>query len=152
MASGLAAETLAREVAAGAPLRQAAEAANAAVFARANDSIEHTGMGTTLTALVLEGDEGRLAHVGDSRALPAARRRAAAAHRRPLAGRGDGAARAASRPSEAAVHPHRSILSRALGHRAVRAHRRARRRPGAGRRPAALQRRPVRRRDGRGHP
>ena len=68
VASGLAAETLAAEVAKGTPLHAAAEAANAAVFQRAHDNLEQTGMGTTLTAFVLEGDTARFAHIGDSRA------------------------------------------------------------------------------------
>ena len=114
VASGLAAETLAREVAAGAPLRQAAKAANAAVFARANDNIEQTGMGTTLTALLLEGDEGRFAHVGDSRAyLLRGGELQQLTDDHSLVGEMVREGRLT--PGEAAVHPHRSILSRALG-------------------------------------
>ena len=45
VASGLAAETLAAEVAAGTPLHAAAEAANAAVFQRAHDNLEQTRHG-----------------------------------------------------------------------------------------------------------
>jgi PPM family protein phosphatase len=114
VASGLAAETLAAEVARGTPLHAAAEAANAAVFQRAHDNLEQTGMGTTLTAFVLEGATARFAHIGDSRAYLLR----------------DGELRLVSddhslvgemvrdgrlTEAEAAVHPHRSILSRALG-------------------------------------
>ena len=114
VASGLAAETLAAEVAKGTPLHAAAEAANAAVFRRAHDNLEQTGMGTTLTAFVLEGDTARFAHIGDSRAYllrDGELRQVSDDHS--LVGEmvRDGRLTEA----EAAVHPHRSILSRALG-------------------------------------
>ena len=114
VASGLAAETLAAEVAKGTPLHAAAEAANAAVFQRAHDNLEQTGMGTTLTAFVLEGDTARFAHIGDSRAYllrDGELRQVSDDHS--LVGEmvRDGRLTA----EEAAVHPHRSILSRALG-------------------------------------
>ena len=114
VASGLAAETLAAEVAEGTPVHAAAEAANAAVFRRAHDNLEQTGMGTTLTAFVLEGGTARFAHIGDSRAYllrDGALRQVSDDHS--LVGEmvRDGRLTA----EEAAVHPHRSILSRALG-------------------------------------
>ncbi len=114
VASGLAAETLAAEVAEGTPVHTAAEAANAAVFRRAHDNLEQTGMGTTLTAFVLEGSTARFAHIGDSRAYllrDGALRQVSDDHS--LVGEmvRDGRLTEA----EAAVHPHRSILSRALG-------------------------------------
>jgi len=114
VASGLAAETLAAVVAAGRPLLAAAEQANAAVFERAHDDLDHTGMGTTLTAVVLEDDTGHFVHIGDSRAYLLR----------------DGGLEQLSddhslvaemvregrlSEEEAASHPHRSILSRALG-------------------------------------
>ncbi len=114
VASGLAAETLAAEVAEGTPLLAAAEAANAAVFQRAHDNIEQTGMGTTLTALVLDGDTARFAHIGDSRAyLLRDGELSQVSDDHSLVGEmvRDGRLTA----EEAAVHPHRSILSRALG-------------------------------------
>ncbi len=49
-------------------LTHAVEAANAAVFRRAGEDPGLAGMGTTLTALVLQGNEAVVAHVGDSRA------------------------------------------------------------------------------------
>ena len=151
VASGLAAETLAAEVAEGTPLLAAAEAANAAVFQRAHDNLEQTGMGTTLTAFVLEGDTARfVAHRRQPR-LPAARRRAAAGQRRPLARRRDGARRPPDRRRggrpPAPQHPEPRP-----GHRAAGAHRRVHRGPAARRRAAALQRRPQRPGAGRRHP
>ena len=114
VASGLAAETLAAEVARGTPLHAAAEAANAAVFQRAHDNVEQTGMGTTLTAFVLEGDTARFAHIGDSRAYllrDGELRQVSDDHS--LVGEMVRDGRLTE--EEAAVHPHRSILSRALG-------------------------------------
>ncbi len=114
VASGLAAETLAAEVAAGTPLHAAAEAANAAVFRRANDNLEQTGMGTTLTAFVIEGATARFAHIGDSRAYllrDGELRQVSDDHS--LVGEMVRDGRLTE--EEAAVHPHRSILSRALG-------------------------------------
>jgi len=114
VASGLAAETLAAEVAGGTPLHAAAEAANAAVFQRAHDNLEQTGMGTTLTAFVLEGDTARFAHIGDSRAYllrDGELRQVSDDHS--LVGEMVRDGRLTE--EEAAVHPHRSILSRALG-------------------------------------
>ena len=114
VASGLAAETLAAEVAKGTPLHAAAEAANAAVFQRAHDNVEQTGMGTTLTAFLLEGDTARFAHIGDSRAYllrDGGLRQVSDDHS--LVGEMVRDGRLTE--EEAAVHPHRSILSRALG-------------------------------------
>jgi serine/threonine protein phosphatase PrpC len=114
VASGVAAETLAAEVAKGTPLHAAAEAANAAVFRRAHDNLEQTGMGTTLTAFVLEGDTARFAHIGDSRAYllrDGELRQVSDDHS--LVGEMMRDGRLTE--EEAAVHPHRSILSRALG-------------------------------------
>ena len=114
VASGLAADTLAAEVAGGTPLHAAAEAANAAVFRRAHDNREQTGMGTTLTAFVLEGGTARFAHIGDSRAYllrDGALRQVSDDHS--LVGEMVRDGRLTE--EEAAVHPHRSILSRALG-------------------------------------
>jgi PPM family protein phosphatase len=114
VASGIAAQTLAAEVAKGTPLHAAAEAANAAVFQCAHDNLEQTGMGTTLTAFVLEGDTARFAHIGDSRAYllrDGELRQVSDDHS--LVGEMMRDGRLTE--EEAAVHPHRSILSRALG-------------------------------------
>lgn len=114
VASGIAAEVLAREAAGGAPLLPAAEAANAAVFQHANDNVENTGMGTTLTAVRLEGDEGHVVHIGDSR-LYLLRRGALTQVTDDHSLVGEMMREGRLTPEEAAVHPHRSVLSRALG-------------------------------------
>jgi serine/threonine protein phosphatase PrpC len=49
-------------------LRGIAEGANARIHELAQSDASRSGMGTTLTAALLEGDELSLAHVGDSRA------------------------------------------------------------------------------------
>ena len=71
-------------------------------------------MGTTLTAFVLEGDTARFAHIGDSRAYllrDGELRQVSDDHS--LVGEMMRDGRLTE--EEAAVHPHRSILSRALG-------------------------------------
>lgn len=114
VASALAAETLAARFAAGEGIGVAARAANAAVFARAGERREESGMGTTLTAVAVDDDEGHFAHVGDSRAYrlrDGALEQLSADHS--LVGemvRGGQLTR-----EEAAAHPQRSVLSRALG-------------------------------------
>lgn len=72
IASRIACEVALRELtsAADAPtqrLQRAIEAANAAVLAEAAAKPELTGMGTTLTALLVEHGQAFLGHVGDSR-------------------------------------------------------------------------------------
>lgn len=114
VASALAAETLAAGVARGEPIAAAAQAANAAVYRHAQDDPEQTGMGTTLTAFVLEDGTARFVHIGDSRAYllrDGELRQLSDDHS--LVGEmvRDGRLSA----DEAALHPHRSILSRALG-------------------------------------
>jgi protein phosphatase len=49
-------------------LTEQVEAANREVFERSQADREVSGMGTTLTAALVEGEQVRLAHVGDSRA------------------------------------------------------------------------------------
>jgi protein phosphatase len=114
VASGLAAETLAAAVAEGRPLLAAAEQANAAVFKRANDDSDHAGMGTTLTAVVLADDLGHFVHIGDSRAyLLRGGVLEQLSDDHSLVGEMVRDGRLSE--EEAASHPHRSILSRALG-------------------------------------
>ena len=114
VASGLATETLAAKVREGSGLLEAAEAANAAVFAKAESDPDHTGMGTTLTAVLFEGDSGRFVHIGDSRAylLRAGELRQLSADHSLV---GEMVREGRLTEEEAAVHPHRSVLSRALG-------------------------------------
>lgn len=49
-------------------LARAAQAANLEVYALASERPEHQGMGTTLTALLIDDQVGIVGHVGDSRA------------------------------------------------------------------------------------
>jgi serine/threonine protein phosphatase PrpC len=88
--------------------------ANRAVFERSSRDPAVAGMGTTLTAAVAEAGRLRLAHVGDSRAylLRGAELRMLTedhtlVHRMVASGE--------ISPQEAEVHPHRSVLTRALG-------------------------------------
>jgi protein phosphatase len=88
--------------------------ANRAVFARGSSDRSVSGMGTTLTAALVDGDSVRLAHVGDSRAylLRAGDLRMLTedhtlVNRMVTSGE-------ISR-SEAEVHPHRSVLTRSIG-------------------------------------
>lgn len=114
VASSMAATTLATAVADGRPLAEAAAAANTAVYEHAAGSDERAGMGTTLTAFVLEADRARFAHIGDSRAYllrGGELRQLSDDHSLVAEMVRDGRLTA----EEAAVHPHRSILSRALG-------------------------------------
>lgn len=67
VASTLAVATLGERVAAGDALAQAATAANAKIYEQAAADPEHSGMGTTLTAVCLRGSRAEVVHVGDSR-------------------------------------------------------------------------------------
>jgi protein phosphatase len=69
VASATAIETLQDAYLGGQRLEQAVAAANAAVFAKGAGDASMRGMGTTLTAIALQGDStALLGHVGDSRA------------------------------------------------------------------------------------
>jgi protein phosphatase len=95
-------------------LRQAANAANVAVFDAAMADPALRGMGTTLTLATLAGTEALIAHVGDSRAyliVDGESRQLTADHSR---------AREMERiglvtGDQAAHHPARSVLTRSLG-------------------------------------
>ena len=115
VASSLALETIERMFAHGeGELVEQVREANRAVFERSTLDRAVAGMGTTLTAALLEGDHIRLAHVGDSRAYLVRDGRLrlltedhTLVHRMVLEGE--------LTEAEAEVHPHRSILTRALG-------------------------------------
>jgi len=114
VASELACATLAARVAAGDDAADAARAANAAVYDAAAGDPSLAGMGTTLTAMVLDGRRARFAHVGDSRAYllrDGELGQVTADHS--VVGQmiRDGELTV----EQAAVHPMRSILTRALG-------------------------------------
>jgi len=114
VASELACVTLVERTAAGDDLAAAAQAANAAVYAAAAADDALTGMGTTLTAMVLDGRVARFAHVGDSRAYllrDGELRQISLDHSVVGQMLRDGELTV----EQAAAHPMRSILTRALG-------------------------------------
>jgi len=67
VASAMAIESLHDGLAQGVPIADAIEAANTAVVTRAARELDLRGMGTTLTAGVLDGSRLVIGHVGDSR-------------------------------------------------------------------------------------
>ncbi len=98
----------------GGGLAEQVQEANRAVFERSMLDRAVAGMGTTLTAAVVEGDRLRLAHVGDSRAyllrdgeLRLLTEDHTLVHR--MVDEGEITER------EAETHPYRSVLTRALG-------------------------------------
>ncbi|MEX0743263.1 MAG: Stp1/IreP family PP2C-type Ser/Thr phosphatase [Actinomycetota bacterium] len=95
-------------------LTEQVEQANRAVFERSQSDRDVAGMGTTLTAALVQGAQVRLAHVGDSRAylyrdgeLQLLTEDHTLVHKMLMEGE--------ISESEAETHPHRSILTRALG-------------------------------------
>jgi protein phosphatase len=115
VASSLALQTLQRlsEAREGTLAEQVIEA-NRAVFERSQEDRSVAGMGTTLTAALVDGDRVHLAHVGDSRAylfrggeLSMLTEDHTLVHRMVVDGE--------ITEAEAETHPHRSILTRALG-------------------------------------
>ena len=115
VASQLALETLEAEFREGtAPLGQQIKDANAAVFERSQSDSSVKGMGTTLTAVVVRGMGAAFAHVGDSRAYllrGGELRQLTDDHT--LVNRMVKSGEISE--AEAEVHPHRSVLTRALG-------------------------------------
>jgi PPM family protein phosphatase len=88
--------------------------ANRVVYDRSQSDRSVSGMGTTLTAALIDGDTVHLVHVGDSRAyllrdghLTLLTEDHTLVHRMVMDGE--------ITPEEAETHPHRSILTRALG-------------------------------------
>jgi len=115
VASATALEALRAAVSSGRPLRDAVEDANRAVFEKASTDDSLRGMGTTLTAATLAaGDTLLVGHVGDSRAYllrDGELRQLTTDHSLVEELVRDGRLT----PDEAAVHPQRSIITRALG-------------------------------------
>ena len=95
-------------------LRYAVTNANREVFEASVQDPERAGMGTTLVALLVEEGRAALAHVGDSRAY-----RVAAGHIRQLTDDhsvvGELLRSHQISPDDARDHPHRHVLTRALG-------------------------------------
>lgn len=95
-------------------LAEQIEQANRAVFDRSQKDRSVSGMGTTLTAALIDGGRVHLAHVGDSRAylfrageLSLLTEDHTLVHKMVVEGE--------ITEEEAETHPHRSILTRALG-------------------------------------
>jgi protein phosphatase len=95
-------------------LAEQVEQANRAVYERSQQDRSVSGMGTTLTAALIDGGRVHLAHVGDSRAylfrdgdLSLLTEDHTLVHKMVMEGE--------ITEEEAETHPHRSILTRALG-------------------------------------
>jgi PPM family protein phosphatase len=95
-------------------LARAVKAANLAVIASAEKSRTRTGMGTTLTAAMVDGTHIAIAHVGDSRAylLHAGRLRRLTEDHSMVA---DLVRQGSITEEDARFHPQRSVITRALG-------------------------------------
>ena len=93
-------------------LRQAVEQANAKIVSEAQG--DKKGMGTTVTAGIMEGSRLHIAHVGDSRAymLRGGRLYMLTQDHSWVA---EQVRAGALKPEEAATHPRRNLLTRALG-------------------------------------
>ena len=99
-------------------LQHAFQAANDKIYSQSTTSAEHSGMGTTCTALVLKDEHAYIGHIGDSRVYRISKERivqltndhsnVAEMQRRGMITK-----------EEAKYHPERSLLYRALGSRAV---------------------------------
>lgn len=88
--------------------------ANAAVWEKAQSDRSLQGMGTTVTALFLDGSHGLIAHVGDSRAyLFRGGQLRQLTHDHTLVARMVGEGRITE--EEARHHPQRNVITRALG-------------------------------------
>jgi protein phosphatase len=115
VASRTAIEALRAAVASGSPINEAIGRANAAVLKRAEGDEQLSGMGTTMTAVVVVGAQQLLiGHVGDSRAYllhDGALERVTEDHSlvEELVREGR------LTPEQAEVHPQRAIVTRALG-------------------------------------
>jgi protein phosphatase len=95
-------------------LRGAIEEANHAIYTASRQKNEYTGMGTTVVALLVEGERAAIAHVGDSRAY-----RVRGGKIRQLTDDhsivGELLRRQEISADDAREHPHRHVLTRALG-------------------------------------
>jgi PPM family protein phosphatase len=115
VASQLALETIADLFRKGdVPLVDQVRRANRAVFERSGEDRSVAGMGTTLTAALVHGEQAHLLHVGDSRAYllrAGAFRQLTEDHT--LVNRMVKAGEIT--PEEAEVHPHRNVITRSLG-------------------------------------
>jgi serine/threonine protein phosphatase PrpC len=121
VASGLASDGVLEAVREGGPdaslterLRRAVASANERIFSTAEAKPELSGMGTTLVALLVAGGRAAIAHVGDSRGY-----RVRAGRIRQLTDDhsvvGELQRRGEISADAAREHPHRHVLTRALG-------------------------------------
>jgi serine/threonine protein phosphatase PrpC len=95
-------------------LRYAVAAANRAIYSKAQQHPEYAGMGTTLVAFLTDETRAALAHVGDSRAyLNRARRIRQLTDDHSVVG--ELLRRCEISEDAAREHPHRHVLTRALG-------------------------------------
>lgn len=95
-------------------LRGAIAAANQAISRRSLEEERLLGMGTTLTAVLAGGRSLSLAHVGDSRAY-LLRSGSLTQLTDDHSWVGEMVRRGELTPAQAAVHPHRSVITKALG-------------------------------------
>ena len=95
-------------------LRFAVTSANRSIYSTAQQQPEYAGMGTTLVALLAEGERAALAHVGDSRAylVRGGRIRQLTDDHSVV---GELLRRNEISENDAREHPHRHVLTRALG-------------------------------------
>ena len=95
-------------------LSERVQAANRRIYETARRTLEHEGMGTTLTAVYLDESDLAVAHVGDSRAyIFRDGELVRLTHDQSLVE--ELIRRGKLTPEQAAAHPQRSIITRALG-------------------------------------
>lgn len=101
----------------GEALREAVSAANEAVWREAQRSPDRAGMGCTISAAVVHGDEVAVGHVGDSRAY-LVRRADITQITTDHSWVAEQVRAGALTPEQARQHPRRNVITRALGQRA----------------------------------
>ena len=95
-------------------MRQACEAANTAVYERASAEEENAGMGTTMVSAVIFGRRAEILNVGDSRAY-LIRGKTITQITRDHSVVAELVALGELTPEQAAVHPNRNLITRAVG-------------------------------------
>ena len=106
-----------REPENGLALREAISAANEAVWREAQRSPDRAGMGCTISAAVVRGDEVAVGHVGDSRAYMV-RRADITQITTDHSWVAEQVRAGALTPEQARQHPRRNVITRAIGQRA----------------------------------
>jgi protein phosphatase len=117
VASEIAIQTLvqnAPSIADGDVLIAAMQAANLAIIEATKRGVGKSGMGTTLTALIVDGDHALIGHVGDSRVY-LLRNNSLTQLTEDHSLVAELVAIGELTPEQAAIHPKRSIITRALG-------------------------------------